>query len=98
MQHTRLPVAEQAAVRTCPPRGVQQHPHRVVPLNMPHGELGIVRVKSAHADHHGIDDRPQPVQVRPCGLAVDVVRGAGVGGDSSVQALAELAYDERPRA
>ena len=73
------------------PLGIDHHPRRVGPGDAPHRELRIVGDRGADPDHHGIDQRPQPVQVGEPGRAVDVVRMAGWGGDPAVQRLADLA-------
>jgi len=52
---------------------VQHHANRVGPIDMAHGELGVVGRSGAGAHHHGIGQGAQPVQVYQAFRAVDVV-------------------------
>lgn len=90
VQGRRPGVAQQAAVRRYPAAGVEDHPHRVGPGHMAHREQGIVLAGGAGADHYGVHQGAQPVQVHQALRAVDVVGVAALGGDAPVQALPEL--------
>ena len=83
--------SEQLGVGRQPAARVDHHPRWVGAGDVPNRELRIVRGRSADPDHHGIDQRPQPVQMGESGRAVDVVRMAGWRGDPAVQRLADLA-------
>ena len=90
VQGRRHGVAQQAAVRRYPAPGVEDYPHRVGPGHMAHREQGIVLAGGAGADHYGVHQGAQPVQVHQALRAVDVVGVAALGGDAPVQALPEL--------
>ncbi len=86
------PRGGQAAAR------VEDHPTGVAALDVTHGQLRVVGGHGAGPDQHGIDQGPQAMQVDPAGQAVDVVRGAGFGGDAPVEALSQLGDGQRPGA
>lgn len=69
---------------------VQHHANRVGPIDMAHGELGVVGRSGAGAHHHGIGQGAQPVQVHQTFRAVDVVGMAAFRGDTPIQTLAQL--------
>ena len=52
--------------------------------------MRIVRDCSADANHDGIDQGPQTMEVGKAGLAIDVMRVAGGGGDAGIDRLAAL--------
>ena len=54
-------------------------------------QLRIVRERRAHAHHHGLDLRPQPVQMVERAIAVDPPAFPGNRGDPPVEGLPELA-------
>lgn len=90
VQAGRLSLAQQTDRRRHPAPRVQDHPYRLAPADMAHREQGIVLAGGAGADHHGVHQRPQPVQVRPALEAVDVVGMSALGGNAAIQALAKL--------
>jgi len=90
VQGRRLGVAQQSPVRRHPAPGVEDHPDRVGPGHMAHRELGVILAGGAGADHHGIHQGAQPVQVHQALRPVDEVGVPALGGDAPVQALAEL--------
>ncbi len=79
-----MPLGRHATTR------VEHHADRIAPGDVAYGEPGVVGIDGAGADQHGIDQRPQTVQVEPAVDTVHVMRGAGFGGDTPVQALSEL--------
>lgn len=86
----RLGLAEQAQARRHPAPGVEDHAHRLASAHVAHRQQRVVLAGGAGADHHGVHQRPQPMQVRPALEAIDVVRVAALGGDAAIQALAQL--------
>ena len=71
------------------------------PVDAADGELRIVGKRGADADHDGVDQRTQAMQMgKPIG-AVDVMGMSAGGGDAAVERLAELADHhqviDRPR-
>ena len=83
-------VGQQFGAGRQPPAGIDDDPRRLRAGDAPHRELGIVGQRRADADHHRIDQRPQPVQMGESGRPVDVVGMAGFGRDPAVQRLADL--------
>ncbi len=73
--------------------GVQDHPHRLRAVHMPHGEARIVCDSGASADHDGIHQGAQAMQMGPAFAPVDVVRMAACRGDTAIHALPELPDD-----
>ena len=84
-------VGETAWRRRKPPFGIDDDPRRLRAGDAPHGELRIVGERRSDPDHHGIHQRPQPVQMGKPRRPVDVVRMSGFGRDAAVQRLADLA-------
>ncbi|SHE98966.1 Uncharacterized membrane protein YbhN, UPF0104 family [Modicisalibacter ilicicola DSM 19980] len=78
------------------PPGVEHHAHRVSPRDMADAEPGVVGLDRSGPHQHGIDQGAQAVQMNPALEPVHIVRCAGHGGDSTVQALAELGDRQRP--
>ncbi|SEL82710.1 conserved hypothetical protein [Halomonas daqiaonensis] len=89
-----LGFAQQTDRRWHPAPRVEDHPYRLPPADVSHREQGIVLAGGAGADHHGINQRPQPVQMCPALEAVDVVGMPALGGNASIQALAELGQSQ----
>lgn len=85
-----LSLAQQTARRRHPAPRVQDHPHRLAPADMAYREQGIVLAGGAGANHHGVHQRSQPVQMRPALEAVDVVGMSALGGNPAIEALAKL--------
>lgn len=97
VQRGRLVALEDAMPGGEPAARIEDHPPRVAALDVAHAELRVVGGDGAGADQHAIHQRPQTVQVDATLEAVDVVRGAVVGGDAPVETLAELG-DRQPAA
>ncbi len=62
----------------------------VLARHMAHGELRVIGTRCACADHHGIGQRTQPVQMHQTFNAIDVVGVTTLRSDASIQALPEL--------
>lgn len=90
VQGRRRGVAQQAAVRRHPAPRVEKHPDGVGAGHVAHGEQRVVLAGSPGADHHGIHQGAQPVQVDQALRPVDVAGVPALGGNAPVQALAEL--------
>ena len=79
-----------------PAARVEHHAQRLATLDVAHAELRVILRGGAGTDQYGIDQGAQPVQVNQALDAVDVVGVAAVGGNASVEALAELGDHPRP--
>ncbi len=90
VQGGRLAGLEDAMPRIEPAARVEHYPPRVAARDVAHAELRVVGGDGARADQHAVDQRPEAMQVNATGEAVDVVRGAAVGGDAPIETLAEL--------
>ena len=73
---------------------LDHHAHRVGAVHLPRREPRIVGRDRAGTDHHGIEERAQPVRVQDVAPAADPVAGAAGGGDAPVQRLGEAAEHE----
>ncbi len=89
-----LSLAQQAQCRRHPAPRVEDYPNRLAPADMANGEQGVVLAGRACADHHGIHQGAQAVQVHPALEAVDVVGMPALGGNAAIQALAELGHGQ----
>lgn len=94
VQGRRHGVTQQAVVRRHPAAGVDNHPHRVRPGHVAHREQRVVFADGARANHYGVHQGTQPVQMHQALRPVDVVGVAALGGDAPVQALAELGHGQ----
>ena len=83
-------IGEELCAGRQPPAGIDDDPRRLRAGHAPHRELRIVGQRRADPDHHRIDQRPQPMQMRKPGRSVDVVGMSGFGGNPAVQRLADL--------
>ncbi len=83
-----MPLGRHAAER------VEHHSDRVASGDEAYAEPGVVGIGGAGAHQHGVDQRSQPVQMGPAVDTVHVMRVAGLGGDTPVQALSELGDDQ----
>ncbi|MDT8893250.1 lysylphosphatidylglycerol synthase transmembrane domain-containing protein [Halomonas sp. I1] len=92
-----LAIGEQTMMLGEPPLGVDHHAQRMGARDMPHGQRRVVRGDGTGADHHGVGQGPQPMQMRARCDAVDVVGMPGPGRDASIQALSQLADDAARR-
>lgn len=72
--------------------GIQHHPCRVSAANVAHGQLRVVGAGGTRADHHGIDQGAQAVQVNQTFMAIDVVGVAALCGDAAIHALPQLRH------
>ncbi len=90
VQGRRFRVAQQETIRRHPAARVEDHPHRVGSRHMAHGQARVVLAGGAGADHHGVHQGAEPVQVHQALRPVDEVGVAALGGDAPVQALTEL--------
>ena len=84
-------VGEHLGARRQPAVRIDHDARRMRPGDPPHRQLRIVGERGADADHDGIDQRAQPVQMSETRRSVDVFRMAGGGGDAPVERLADLA-------
>ncbi len=75
------------------PARVENHPQRMRPLNVAHGQLRVIRAGGARAHDDRIAEGAQTVQMHQAFVAVDVVRVAAFGGDAPIQALPQLSDD-----
>lgn len=78
-----------------PAARIEHHAQRLAPLDVAHVELRVVLVGGAGADQHCVDQGAQPMQVNPALESIDVVGVTAMGGDTPVEALAELGDDPR---
>lgn len=70
--------------------GVNHHSGRVLARYVAYRELGVVSARRTRTDHHGICQRPQPMQVHQTFNAIDVVGVSTFRSDASIQALPQL--------
>ncbi len=71
--------------------GIDDDARRLRTGHAPHRQLRIVGDDRADADHHGVDERPQAMQMGKPGGPVDVARVTGDGGGAPVERLSDLA-------
>lgn len=90
VQRRRLGVAQQEAVRRHPAARIEDYPDRLGSAHVAHGQARVILAGGARADHDGIHQGAQPVQVYQALRPIDEVGVPALGGDASVQALAEL--------
>ncbi|AYF32541.1 hypothetical protein CUU95_01305 [Vreelandella alkaliphila] len=69
---------------------VNHHSGRVLPRYAAYRELGVISTRRACADHHGIGQRTQSVQVHQAFNAIDVVGVTAFRSDAPIQALPQL--------
>ncbi len=74
--------------------GIEDHPRRARARHPPNRQLRIVGDRRAHPDHHRVDQGAQAMQMGKPGLAVDVVRVSGRGGDAGIDRLSALPDDD----
>jgi uncharacterized membrane protein YbhN (UPF0104 family) len=86
----RPAIVEQPEMGRHPAAGIEDHPHRLATRHMAHRKQGVILAGGARADHHRLHQGPEPVQVCAALEAVDVVGVPALGGDTPIQALAEL--------
>lgn len=72
---------------------VNHYPHGMLAGDMTHGELGVISGCRTRADHHGVGQRPQAVQMHQAFKAVDVVGVTAFRGNSPIQTLPQLGND-----
>ncbi|SDK77093.1 Uncharacterized membrane protein YbhN, UPF0104 family [Modicisalibacter muralis] len=84
-----VPLGRQSATR------VEHHAQRIMTIDQPHAEAWIVGIDGARADQHGIDQRPQPMQMPSALDAVHVMRRPGHGRDAPIEALPKLGDRQR---
>lgn len=94
MQAGCLGLAQQSDRRWHPASRIQDHPHRLASADMADRQQGVVLAGGTRADHHRVHQRPESMQVRPAFEAVDVVGVSALGGNSAIQALAELSQGQ----
>lgn len=73
---------------------VQHDPHGVRSGDRTDGEARIVVRDRPPADHHGVDEGAQAMQVAAILFAGDIAGVSGAGGDEAVETLAELGDGE----
>ncbi len=88
-------LGEQARGRRQPAAPVDDDARRVRARHAPHRELRVVGERGADADHHGIDQRTQAMQMGEPVRSVDELRVTAVGRDAPVERLADLADDDQ---
>nr|WP_275287376.1 lysylphosphatidylglycerol synthase transmembrane domain-containing protein [Halomonas elongata] len=93
MKGSGLAIGEQTMMLGESPLGVDHHAQRMGARDMPHGQRRVVRGDGSGADHHGVGQGPQAMQMRARCDAVDVVGMPGPSRDASIQALPQLADD-----
>lgn len=69
---------------------VNHHSGRVLPRYAAHGELRIISTRRTRANHYGIGQRPQSVQMHQAFNAIDVVGMTAFRSDAPIQALPQL--------
>lgn len=69
---------------------VNHYSGRVLPRYMAHGELRVISTRRTCANHYGICQRPQAVQVHQTFNAIDVVGVTAFRSDAPIQALSQL--------
>jgi hypothetical protein len=98
MQGRRRPVLKQLEAGRYPTARIEDHPRRLGARHMAHGELRVVLAGGACAHHDRVHQGAQPVKVDATFQPIDVMGVAALGGDASVEALAELGHHQGTRA
>jgi hypothetical protein len=74
--------------------GIEDHPNRVLSLDLPDGQPGIIRGNGAGSDDHGVDKGSKAVEASDVGRSRHEVRMSTFGGDAAVEALSHLRDDQ----
>ena len=77
-----MPVRIKAAV------GIEHDAHRILALDLPHGQAGVVGRNGPRSNDHSIHQSTQAMEPSDIGLPRDVMRVAAFCRDASVEALA----------
>jgi hypothetical protein len=83
--------AEQARVGRQPAARVEDNSDWIGALHVANGQLWVIGARGFDADEHGIDQRPQAVEVQNTRRPVDVMRPAGRRCHTTVERLPDLA-------
>ena len=83
-----IPVRIEASV------GIENHAHRILAFDLPHGQTGVVRRDGTRSNDHGVDQRAQAMEPSDVGLSRDVMGVAAFGRDAPVEALPQLRDDQ----
>ncbi len=74
--------------------GIENDAHRILALDLPHGQTGVVRSHGTRSDDNGIHQSAQTMEPSDVGLPRDVMRVATFSRDASVEALPQLCDDQ----
>jgi len=74
--------------------GIVNDAHRILALDLPHGQAGVVRRNGARSNDHSIHQSAQAMEASDVGLPRDVMRVATFCRDASVEALPQLCDDQ----
>jgi hypothetical protein len=85
--------AEETRVGRKPAARINDDPDRIGAVDTAHRQLRIVGARGFNPNYDGIDQRPQPVEMRQSGGAVDIVRTPGRRRRATVKGLTDLSYD-----
>ncbi|GHC33800.1 conserved hypothetical protein [Aidingimonas halophila] len=97
MQGGGAVILEHARGGWCPGIGVEHDTDGMAPFDMSYRQQRVVGHDGADANDHGVDQCPQTVEMRASFQAVDVMRMAGDGSDSTIETLPELGDSDIPR-
>ena len=74
--------------------GIENDAHRILALDLPHGQAGVVRSNGTRSNDHSIHQSTQAMEPPDVGLTRDIVRVATFCRDASVEALPQLCDDQ----
>ena len=87
-------VGENIPVRIKASVGIENDAHRILALDLPHGQAGVVRSNGTRSNDHGIHQSTQAMEPSDVGLPRDVMGVATFCRDASVEALPQLCDDQ----
>ena len=88
------PIGEHVPVRIKASVGIENDAHRILALDLPHGQTGVVRSDGARSNDHGIDQSAKTMEPSDVGLPRNVMGVTTFGRDASVEALPQLRDDQ----
>ena len=92
-QPPRAVIGQKPRLRRQTTLRIDHDARRIRTADPPHRQLRIVRDRGADADHDGVDQRPQPMQMVEAFAAVDVFGMSARRRDPAVERLTDLRDD-----
>ncbi len=97
VQRLGVVVVEHPMVLAQTPAGIEHDPYRIRPRHQPRRQLRIVDRHRSRSNDDRMRQRTEAVHMEDVFRAGDPLRFTGVGGDETVEALAQMTERQRPR-